>query len=330
MWHVVISLSLSAQTLSASHVRKSRFLGNANAKLPTLSVKPMNVEANTFQPNIDLSEQILQTWSSLPQRRQHLQEARRVGIFPWHDSFDHMKDANMIAQWDEDYNMNISKLWSLGFPKAEVVKLLAELKFPEEGFTAAVLGSGLGVEVAYIAKRTNERPGQQSSVAGVDFSQTAVDHAKRDFGQTPGASFYLEDVSNLKEPSVPLDLVIDNTVFQNMYRQGQQEPYLKALTRISKPGHTVLNLNLMSKEGVEGRKEFKDCLRGFGKKLPLTSIQAIKTAFSADWQILRIRESIYDLDPAAHRNCDVFERYGKSTKSNSTGIPSWSVMLLRK
>jgi len=240
---------------------------------------------------------------------------------------------NHELMWSNEYLEEGSyKFWSLGFPKKNFKELVHALDVPSQGLTVAILGCGLGVEVDYLARQFYGDGASLSgkcAVAGIDFAATAIDQAKRDFGNTPGAFFYHADVTELQPPMAPLDLVIDNTVFQNVRsNEGDrgEVSYLKALSRISTPGHTVLYLNLMSKEGVKRRPEFAECMKEL--ELPLIKKKQIVQAFSSDWTVHSITEGLYDLRPeGAGLECPAFYTYGGAA---TPGIPSWSVLLLRK
>lgn len=220
------------------------------------------------------------------------------------------------------------EFWSLGQPKRDFVQLVSALPVPEEGMTAAILGCGLGLEVDFLARAARNRTSEEAlhTIAGVDFASTAIDSAREAFGQTPGAFFYHADVCELPPPTGPLDLLVDNTVFQNVHGTDHEQPYLEALRRASTPGHTVLHLNLMSQEGVARRPALAACMEGLS--LPLQRRGEILEAFSRDWELLCAHEGLYDLRPeGAGFECGAFYEYGGHS---TPGIPSWWMLLLRK
>jgi len=274
------------------------------------------------------AENFLSRWASLPGRRQRLQEASANGLFKIEDrSGDILSEEELM--WNQQYGPDGSyEFWSLGYPKKELVHLTNILRFPDDGLSVVVLGCGLGVEVDHIAckAQTASSPGGTRLVAGVDFALTAVESARGSFGDTPGVTFYHADVCDLPSPSAPLDLIIDNTVFQNVHGSEGEDKYMEALRRLSLPGHTVLHLNLMSLEGIEGHPEFNSCMEYLN--LPLMGKDAIFDAFSTDWTIIDVREGLYDLKPeGAGFECDAFYSFGGK---DTPGIPSWWILLLRK
>lgn len=269
--------------------------------------------------------ELLERWRSSPERRGLLEAARAEGLFqmPSRAGTGAVLSEEELM-WTEQYGSGGAYMfWSVGYPKVELGRLLEELRLPEEGLAAVVLGSGLGLEVDHLARSAPGLP----CVAGVDFALPAVERARASFGQTAGASFYHGDVFDLPPPSMPLDLVVDNTVFQNVHG-GEGEPrYLEALRRISKPGHTVLHLNLMSREGVESRPAFKPCLEFLD--LPLLREAEIERAFSKDWRVLACREGVYDLNPEA-AEIPASEAFYSFGGQRTPGIPSWWLLLARK
>lgn len=263
-------------------------------------------------------------WNSMPARADKLSEATRCGMFRWSSKAGaYLSEEELM--WTQMYGEDGPyEFWSVGYPKKEIVQLTRDLEFPSEGLAAAVLGCGVGVEVDYLARRASASG--SSCIAGIDFALPAIEKARRDFGHTEGAVFYHGDVCDLPAPSSTLDLVIDNTVFQNVHGTESEAGYLDALRRIATAGHTVLHLNLMSREGMEGRSEFRPCLEDLD--LPLLSKAEILEAFDSDWEVLDIREGLYDLKPeAAGVECPAFYEFGGE---RTPGIPSWWLMLRRK
>eukprot|EP00929_Paragymnodinium_shiwhaense_P102632 TRINITY_DN65840_c0_g1_i1.p1 TRINITY_DN65840_c0_g1~~TRINITY_DN65840_c0_g1_i1.p1 ORF type:complete len:337 (+),score=55.45 TRINITY_DN65840_c0_g1_i1:112-1122(+) len=275
--------------------------------------------------------EFLPMWEKLPDRAEGLRAARAKGLFE-QGGAETMQATEQLSDdetmWTKEYAEDGNyKFWSLGQPKKEFVELLKEASYPASGLSAAVLGCGLGVEADYLARQaaSSSETGMHA-VAGVDIAATAIKKAAAAFGSTAGLEFYHMDVCKLPAPTIPLDVIVDNTVFQNM--DAEQLPgYLDALRRISTPGHTALHLNLMSEEGIAKRySEFKSCFDYVN--LPLVRKRHILDAFSADWDVLEIREGVYDLRPeAAGFECQAFYDYGGA---DTPGIPSWWLILRRK
>ncbi|CAE7254375.1 ANK2 [Symbiodinium sp. CCMP2592] len=222
-------------------------------------------------------------------RCSNLEKAHRDGLFQVRDRFDAGAElGEEEMSWTREYGESGSfPFWSLGQPKAEIRRLAAALEEASgDGLAAVVLGCGLGLDVSYLAKAG--KTSSLTAVAGVDFAWPAI--------QAAGCFFHHFDVCELPAPTVPLDLIIDNTVFQNVHRSGRFEAYLESLCRISTPGHTVLHLNLMSREGMEAREEFAESMEYLN--LPLLRRKDITTALKPElWEIWEVREGQYDLKP---------------------------------
>ncbi|CAE7597716.1 Ankrd7 [Symbiodinium microadriaticum] len=256
----------------------------------------------------------------------------RDGVFQVRDRFDAGAElGEEEMSWTREYGEGGSfPFWSLGQPKVEIRRLAAALEEASgNGLAAVVLGCGLGLDVAYLAKAG--KASALTAVAGVDFAWPAIQEARRQHGDSGQAGraacfFHHFDVCELPAPTVPLDLIIDNTVFQNVHRSGRFDAYLESLCRISTPGHTVLHLNLMSREGMEAREEFGESMEYLN--LPLLRRADISTALNPElWEIWEVREGHYDLKPeGAGFECEAFYTFGgKSTP----GIPSWCVVAAR-
>eukprot|EP00439_Symbiodinium_sp_Y106_P033078 s1037_g3.t4 len=258
-------------------------------------------------------------------RCSNLEKAHRDGLFQVRDRFDAGAElGEEEMSWTREYGESGSfPFWSLDQPKAEIRRLAAALEEASgDGLAAVVLGCGLGLDVSYLAKAG--KTSTLTAVAGVDFAWPAIQEARRQHGghtgQAAGCVFHHFDVCELPAPTVPLDLIIDNTVFQNVHRSGRFEAYLDSLCRISTPGHTVLHLNLMSREGMEAREEFAESMEYLN--LPLLRRKDISSALKPElWEIWEVREGHYDLKPeGAGFECEAFYTFGgKSTP----GIPSW-------
>ncbi|CAK0894706.1 unnamed protein product [Prorocentrum cordatum] len=241
--------------------------------------------------------------------------------------------------WTREYSPGGAwQFWSLGRPKKEIVRLVEDASFPADGLSAVVLGCGVGVEVDYLARRAGAGAAAAAAgmaarapancVAGVDFALPAVQRARDSYGATDGAFFHHADVLRLPAPRAPLDLVVDNTVLQNVLRgeDGDLDRYLGALRRISLPGHTVLNVNLMSQEGFLQQPGFAEC--GEALNLPLVRAEQISAALGGDWEVLDQREGLYDLSPeAVGIECEAFYEFGGSA---TPGIPSHWLLLRRR
>ncbi|CAL1147167.1 unnamed protein product [Cladocopium goreaui] len=254
----------------------------------------------------------------------------RQGLFQCEDRVNSGKElGEEELLWSREYaSGGAYQFWSLGQPKVEIENLCSELKQLEEfeGFSAVILGCGLGLDVAHLASAAavNAVNGSAVVVGGVDFAWKAIEVARSQHGAA-GCFFYHADVCELPAPSVPLDMVIDNTVFQNVFRSGRLEEYLETLTRISTEGHTLLHLNLMSREGVEQRPQFREAMEQLN--LPLLTRDEILGALGDQWQVTDCREGHYDLKPeGAGLQCDAFY----SLDSPTPGIPSWCIKALRQ
>ncbi|CAK8994319.1 unnamed protein product [Durusdinium trenchii] len=239
-----------------------------------------------------------------------LRRANREGLFQCRDRAESGKElSDEELFWNREYGPGGSfEFWSLERPKLEIERLCSELQ-ELNGLSAVILGCGLGLDVAHLA--------------GAARAACPCEAARKEYSGTAGCFFYHADACELPEPSVPLDLLIDNTIFQNVYRSGCLEDYLRALKRISTPGRTLLHLNLMSREGIESRPEFQKDMELLN--LPLLRQHEILDALSG-WQICNCREGHYDLNPeAVGFKGEAF--YSPTT--TSPGIPSWCITALR-
>ncbi|CAK8994320.1 unnamed protein product [Durusdinium trenchii] len=257
-----------------------------------------------------------------------LRRANREGLFQCRDRAESGKElSDEELFWNREYGPGGSfEFWSLERPKLEIERLCSELQ-ELNGLSAVILGCGLGLDVAHLAGAARAAcPCEERDavvVGGVDFAWAAIKAARKEYSGTAGCFFYHADACELPEPSVPLDLLIDNTIFQNVYRSGCLEDYLRALKRISTPGRTLLHLNLMSREGIESRPEFQKDMELLN--LPLLRQHEILDALSG-WQICNCREGHYDLNPeAVGFKGEAF--YSPTT--TSPGIPSWCITALR-
>lgn len=282
------------------------------------------------------SEGLADLWDRGPEHAARVAEAREKGLFHIADRALSRNDPDDAA-WDQMYRDGDDSLWSLGSPKKELVRVFKEARRaktpsrldapvdpfsilpPAEGLLAVVLGSGRGVEVDYLARGADNATSAMV-VAGIDFSITAIRHARKTFKSTPGAFFHASSVCDVPAPrSGPLDLIVDNTVYQNTRLSGGLSCYMKALRRFSAPGRTALIANFMSEDGVLARPGLKKILDDGGLTLPLNRREDILREFAPDWRLVWIKESIYDLDVEGCTACDA-----------EGGIPSWSALFVRK
>eukprot|EP00930_Biecheleria_cincta_P072041 TRINITY_DN59485_c0_g1_i1.p1 TRINITY_DN59485_c0_g1~~TRINITY_DN59485_c0_g1_i1.p1 ORF type:complete len:326 (-),score=49.42 TRINITY_DN59485_c0_g1_i1:269-1246(-) len=266
-------------------------------------------------------------WALLPGRSEALETASQRGLF---DICDRYAEGAALGDeelfWSREYSEDGTyKFWSLGSPKMELQRLAKSLSLQMadgKGLSAVLLGCGLGLDVEYMASLDPAA----SAVAGVDFALPAIKRARKAYGSSAGVFFHHANVCDLPRPVTPLDLVIDNTVFQNLCRSGSLDSYLAMLRRISLPGHTVLHLNVMSQEGIESRPEFAEGMEYLN--LPLTRKEVICEALGEDWQLLECREGSYDLQPeAVGITCDAFYSFGSK---EIPCIPSWCVLAVKK
>ncbi|CAE7665087.1 Ankrd7 [Symbiodinium necroappetens] len=192
-------------------------------------------------PSSTLGQRLRGRWAG-SDRSSNLQRAHRDGVFQVRDRFDAGAElGEEEMSWTREYGEGGSfPFWSLGQPKVEIRRLAAALEEASgNGLAAVVLGCGLGLDVAYLAKAG--KASALTAVAGVDFAWPAIQEARRQHGDSGQAGraacfFHHFDVCELPAPTVPLDLIIDNTVFQNVHRSGRFDAYLESLCRISTPG----------------------------------------------------------------------------------------------
>jgi hypothetical protein len=256
-------------------------------------------------------------WESL-RKQSEIKLAREIGLFEdvTMRRPTSLRKNDAARDWDSKYKGEDSTLWSLRKPKVDLVKILAEkrcLTPPSTGLVSVLLGCGEGYEIDYMLRWA----GGESIVAGVDFAESAVQYAREAFRQ-PGAFFYHSDVCDLPVPTVPVDLIVDNTVWQNVRRNGQALCYRDTLRRLSSPGRTVLYLNMMNAEGVRNKNLLGE-LKTAKLSLPLNERAWLEEAFSPDWRLEWLREGIYDLNIPTCKACQAMG-----------GIPSWSAMLVRR
>lgn len=118
--------------------------------------------------------------------------------------------------------------WHLSRPSPELVSALDDGWLPRAG-RAVDLGSGLGSEAGYLARR-----GWQ--VIGLDLSEVAVGRAAAEHG---GAAFLRADVRRLPFARHSLDAAVDRGCFH--YLAPDDRPrYCAELRRVLRPGGKLL------------------------------------------------------------------------------------------
>ena len=227
------------------------------------------------------------------------------------------------ALWEGMYKKGMHTIWATtAAPKADLAQLFATAAClptrPYGGLVSVVLGCGHGVEVDFLA---NVALGGDNIAAGVDLAPSAIKEAQNKFTSLR-TRFYQANVCELPVPELPIDLIVDNTVWQNLREQPDKlQCYQEALRRISIPGVTMLFLTMMSSEGVAARTDLARCVKG--THLPLTTRGELLEAFDVDWAFEYVREGLYELDSsAAGIDCPAIRESG--------GIPSWTALAVRR
>eukprot|EP00434_Breviolum_minutum_P045148 symbB.v1.2.040415.t1/scaffold7215.1/size12605/1 len=120
------------------------------------------------------------------QQLEGLRRAHREGLFDCQDrclSGQELGEEELL--WSREYGPGGAyEFWSLGQPKVEIENLCHELQLEElQGFSAVILGCGLGLDVAHLARRATGAS-DTLAVCGVDFAWAAIKAARSNHKDT--------------------------------------------------------------------------------------------------------------------------------------------------
>ncbi|KYG66380.1 hypothetical protein AZI86_04810 [Bdellovibrio bacteriovorus] len=115
------------------------------------------------------------------------------------------KNIEKAAHWTRIYKEEENPGWNLGEPAEALKDMLPRLK-PARS-RVLVLGCGEGHDAAFFARSGH-------IVTAVDFSPTAIERAKKLYGDLPGLTFVEADVFNLpKDYDQSFDIVFEHTCY---------------------------------------------------------------------------------------------------------------------
>ena len=123
-------------------------------------------------------------------------------------------------------------IWDI--PTPQELKQVVEGPSALPAGRALDLGCGTSPNVAYLAQH-----GWQA--IGVDFSETAINKARQDAKDIPGATFVVADVRRLRESGItgPFDLVVDNGCYHTLSEDGKLA-YVREIAAIMPPGARLM------------------------------------------------------------------------------------------
>lgn len=124
--------------------------------------------------------------------------------------------------------------WDLGTPAKPLADIFPQLKLPTS--RVLVLGCGSGQDVAYFARNGHV-------VTGVDFSQEAIERAKKNFGDVPNLDFIQSDIFKL-QLSGSFDLIFEHACYAAI-RPERREELIRIWMKHLIPGGHLLGIFFM-------------------------------------------------------------------------------------
>lgn len=120
--------------------------------------------------------------------------------------------------------------WDTG-PRKELVELIENHRI--QPGVAIDLGCGTGANAIFLAQNGFK-------VTGVDFSETAIEKARRK-AEAAGMQidFVVDDLTNLRRVSGKYDFLLDYGVLDDL-RLSQREPYVQNMLTLTNPGSRYL------------------------------------------------------------------------------------------
>lgn len=177
--------------------------------------------------------------------------------------------------------------WDTGITPPEVVAFIDSDPPPPPG-RALDLGCGTGTNALYLARK-----GWQ--VAGVDFSNTAIEAAQRKSGGegTSGVSFRQADVTRLHEAGIegPFDFVLDIGCYHGI-AASRKAAYVEGVAAVAAPGATFMTFAWGPNAHLPGRHPTREreIRRRFGGAFELVRIEPGQEPPGAAWFTLRRKE----------------------------------------
>lgn len=234
--------------------------------------------------------------------------------------------------WDHAYRTAAAgslPVWLVRRPRVELVRLLSEEWLDVGGARvsggaplALELGCGLGRDALFLAE-------QGFRVVGVDFSDFAVDEARRESEErgisSCRAQFFACDVYDLPPCAQPAALVYDNSVFARAAcdpnTMQTADDYRSLLRRLTCTGSYVF-LQVMAEEFALKQNELRDI------GIPLTRVSAAQLVaeFEDEFEIIFLRSGVFCFN-------DLFSRAAQSVgwdePAEIGGHPGWALLLRR-
>jgi SAM-dependent methyltransferase len=115
------------------------------------------------------------------------------------------EDVKKTSFWNQAYQNESAPGWDLDQPAEAFKDMLPRLKFPKSRIL--VLGCGVGHDAALFAEVGHV-------VTAIDFSNEAIDQAKKKYGHIHNLTFECMDVFNLPQSwNFSFDVIIEHTLF---------------------------------------------------------------------------------------------------------------------
>ena len=214
-------------------------------------------------------------------------------------------EEKITDHWKDFTFQKDDLIWETGLVDTEIIKL------EKDGFLDGVssvleIGCGAGDTCKYFSDKGIK-------TLGIDIHLDSIKKAKSK--ENKSLKFECNNFSDIKL-SESIDMIYDNTIYQNCvskYIEKDIQAYLSKLEEVSEVG-TLFFGNWM---------KYTNELDSINPALPMIDIRDITKDFAGWWDILFIKNGLYDF--TEDYNKELGEKYARKG-----GIDSYAVLMKRK